>query len=239
MTPATLLQTLDEARDLRPTGQAVLLCERSSDPRSTLSWVDAPIGRRNAQLLRLRAAHLGRTARCLTRCGGCGEKLEVSIALDDLLGAGATPISTDLEIDGHSLRLRPITSRDILALETLPMSPSQARFVVERCLEQVSFRGEAIAPEDLPDAIIDAAMKALEALDPLAIVEIDTCCRACGASSQMLLNVTLFVVAELDELGRHLLWEIHRLASHYGWSEERILSLHPWRRRHYLELIGP
>jgi hypothetical protein len=198
-----------------------------------------PLGRRDGWLLALRAWTFGPTLEAVSRCPapGCGQAVEAEIAVPALLDAWPAddvPAHGEVEADGWALTLRPPSSRDFAAAGPGGPSPDD---LLRRCVVQARGPGGAAAADDLPAALLREAESVLQAIDPLAAIEIGLTCPACGAAWVEPLNVAEYVWSEIVTAARALLLDVHALASAYGWTEGEILGLGPERRAAYRDLI--
>jgi hypothetical protein len=188
-------------------------------------------------IMTLRRQCFGEALSCVVTCPGCGEELDVSIGLDELLVA--QPVAHDqqelrIDIDGVPVTYRPLTSQDVLAVK--PGSPSGRRELVRRCVTTVNSR--AVASDEVPDRVIEAVAALLAKADPQADLLIPLTCAVCGQAWRAPLDIAEQVWAELDLCARRLLSDVHCLATAYGWRESDVLSVSPARRRFYLEASG-
>ncbi|MNH45016.1 hypothetical protein D3C79_1073420 [compost metagenome] len=77
----------------------------------------------------------------------------------------------------------------------------------------------------------------MAAADPLVALAVACECPACGAASEVPIDLDGTALARLAARQRGLLREVHCLASRYGWSEAQVMALPPTRRAQYLALI--
>jgi hypothetical protein len=89
-----------------------------------------------------------------------------------------------------------------------------------------------VAPEDAAQL-----SQVIAAADPLVALSVACDCPACGADSEVPIDLDDTALARLGARQRALLRDVHCLASRYGWSEAQIMALPPARRAHYLALI--
>jgi hypothetical protein len=199
------------------------------------------IGRRDRLLLALRERTIGPRLGGVAACPACGGRLELELAVDDLLvaeGAVETPLT--LAAAGFEVRFRLPNSLDLLALDGADPDPAAARCrLLAACLLEARSPDGGPAPaEALPEAVLHAVAARMSEADPQAEIELALECAVCGQSWLAPLDVVAFLWAEIDALARRLLYDVHVLASAYGWREAEILALSPWRRRAYLEMAG-
>jgi hypothetical protein len=189
------------------------------------------IGRRDGELLTLRKRMFGRQIEAVVDCPACGEALELSFDAGALEREEVTADAHTLTVDGLEVRFRLPTTADLVAVAHEPGVGRAREALLERCVL------------DLPTADLSAAagedvVARMAELDPLANVELELVCPACGEIGRAVFDIASFVWAELDTAARRALEDVHVLASAYGWREEDVLALSAERRRVYLELVG-
>jgi hypothetical protein len=101
-------------------------------------------------------------------------------------------------------------------------------FMVQRCL--------GTSHNDLSPDVLAATTAAMEAADPLALIELGGACPHCNHAWSAFLDVATFVWSEVQQWAQRTLQEVHLLARAYGWSEDEILRLSPARRQAYLQI---
>jgi hypothetical protein len=208
-------------------------------PLALLTLVGGPedaaglsIGRRDAELLALREETFGNRVESVVDCAACGEALELSFDTAELeRGSDALPESHVLVVGGAEVRFRLPTNGDLIAVSAFDHVDAARERLLERCV---------LTPPavELNEAAQQSVVERMAELDPLATVELELLCPACGAAAPAAFDIASFVWAELDAAARSALEDVHALASAYGWSEEDVLALSPARRRVYLEFVG-
>ena len=231
---AQVLNIWEERRSQTMTRRALALLDASLPKDDAASMADLPIGMRDRLLLRLRAACFGETFECLCTCPDCGETVEFTLAVSDLVATmGNAPRGHGhLDLDGRQIGLRPVTSRDLLALEGRGSEEIVLR-LIERCIDGVENRAS-----DLSTSEAGRLSEALAELDPGADLKLSLTCPDCGAAWNSPFDIASYLWTEVEMAARRLLPEVHALASSYGWSEKEILALSPARRRSYIALLG-
>jgi hypothetical protein len=193
---------------------------------------DLPLGALNAALLRLRAHLFGSRLDAWLDCARCGERLELSLDTDTLLGAAdGSDARAELELAGH--RFRAPSTRDLAAVARERDAEAAARRLLDLCC--------MTRPEDATialEALLDAAGAGLEALDPTAEFSLDVACEACGHVWSAPLDIGALLWEEVSARARGLLGEVHLLARAYGWREADILALGEHRRAAYLDRVA-
>ncbi|HVR96991.1 MAG TPA: phage baseplate protein, partial [Thermoanaerobaculia bacterium] len=196
--------------------------------------------RRDRLLLELRERTLGPQLVSVAACPSCGERLEVELAVQDLLvdeREEDAPLS--VAAGGWEARFRLPHSLDLLALAGSAEPADARRRLLAACLlEARSPEGEDAPVEVLPKEVLQAVADGMAEADPQADLELALTCPACSHAWLALFDIVSFFWTELDAWARVLLHEVHVLASAYNWREADILALSPWRRRTYLEMVG-
>lgn len=184
-----------------------------------------PVGERDRRLLALRTSLFGRWIACETRCVACGERLELELDGEELVGA--TPATRAPGADVGGVRVRAPDSLDVAAAMT---ADDPAATIVDRCVDAGS--------RSLADGERAAAIRRMVELDPAAELWLEATCPACGSTWSVLLDPAAIVVEEVDRHARRVLREVDQLARAYGWREPDVLALSPGRRRAYLGLVA-
>lgn len=219
LSPAVLLDTWEAGARRHPIDRAVLLLTLAGCAPEAAA--DMPLGRRNRAIMALHRGQLSLWADCT----GCGERMSVEIAPEDLPeGTDATVI----EVAGH--RFRAPTSRDLAALVGGTDPRAAALALATAC---------ALEPEALPegaalDALLAQVEAALDAGDPWAELTLTAECPACGQPQRAALDVPGLVWDEIAAAAGRLVDEVHALAGAYGWAERDILAMGAARRAAYL-----
>jgi hypothetical protein len=246
-----LLSVWERAGHAGPLQQALALLSAACPDRDADVLADLSIGERDALLLRLREATFGPHLTGVVACPACGEQIEIAVNVADLQ-AGArqpavfaaagdiAPAAEDVavEVDGYRLRLRPPSSRDVMAASQRDGADAAAA-LVRRCLVSAHRDAGAVAAGEVPAAVLAIAEQRLAEADPRADVRLRLACPSCGRDATTPLDIVSFFWREIDAWACRILREVHTLASAYGWTEEAILALSPFRRQCYLELVGP
>src|SRR5262245_44895629 len=241
LTAHRLLRVWERGFDQDATGRAlVMLAEARPGTRRDDLW-NVPIGRRDADLLALRAATFGPQLEAITGCPSCGERLELGLSADQMHGPRHEDVSppAPLQLGEFELALRLPDSTDLAAAARSADIDTARRTIAHRCITSARRCGAEMAPDGLPDELLPAVAAYLETADPGAALVVETCCPACGASWESAFDVADFLWSEIEAEALRLLRDVHRLARGYGWCEADILALSPLRRRAYLELLPP
>ncbi|MDE3737769.1 hypothetical protein [Metapseudomonas resinovorans] len=221
---------LDFADRDRPRLVTELLTQCSTGTDAAFWWTQ-PVGTRSAALLRLAAETCGVYSLPFSaRCPACNEAFEFELQLAPLLATADDdgPIRVGLDPD-RQVTLRRPTGDDLRRWrQAQPASPVEARRLM---LDSLLLEGQ-IRPDDearLSEAVATA--------DPLVALAVACSCPACGADSEVPIDLDHTALARLGARQRALLREVHCLASRYGWSEAQVMALSPARRAQYLALI--
>jgi hypothetical protein len=207
----------------------------SSDALAALS-----IGECDSRLLTLREWSFGSQLASVSDCSRCGERLEWTTSIRDLrsLEQPASSGELSLTVGGYAISFRLPNTLDFAAAAECA-DPAAARLkILERSVIAARRGDQAIAPGDLPVAVVEAIEKRMAEVDSQANIQLDLLCPACGHRWQALFDIGSFFWGELNAWAQRLLAEVHVLASAYGWREADILNLSPARRQFYLGLIS-
>lgn len=154
-------------------------------------------------------------------CATCGEALEVSLSLEELLALGDPPPAVTV----GSANYRVPTGRD--QWNWLQLTGAHGGSL-DRILRDLNIDGAAEA------ALAEAA---LEDADPLMRTVVASGCPECGSTTECELDAAEIALRRLQAEQAHLLSGVHLLASRYHWSERDIFALPAWRRDLYLDLL--
>ena len=225
---AEILDLSEEYRRASATHRALgLLAASLGEDPEVLTGL--PIGSRDRLLITLRATCFGPSMDCLGTCPDCDETVEFSLDTADLIAGTNGAGDAFLDWQGQQIRLRPVTSQDLLALEASDPAEMMVQ-LLDRCADPV--------PTTLTDDAAAALSRALADLDPGADLQFSLTCPACTANWQSSFDIAGYLWSEIEMAARRLLLQVHALASAYGWTEAQILALSPTRRQSYLALLG-
>jgi len=246
LSAAELLEAWERSAAQSPARRPLVLLAAAGVAAPPEAAADWPIGRRDAELLRLRERAFGSRLAATAVCPECGERLEVAFDAGDIRAgeessedAAAPAGELALAVAGCELRFRLPTSRD-LAVAAAHGGDLEAvrRSLVGSCLLTAHRGGQQVTASDLPAEAVAAIEERMEAADPQAHVLLDLSCPACARRWQAPFDVDTFFWAELEAWARRTLAEVHSLAAAYGWSEAEVLALSAARRRLYLEMVS-
>jgi hypothetical protein len=191
------------------------------------------LGARNRALLALRNTLFNRRLSLRSVCPACATESEFTVDCIELaaqLGGHAVMERATVEWSGRTLKARPPTVDDLIAIADEADSAGAARALLVRCID-----GAAELPLDEP--AIERLEGQLEALDPAASISFQVCCVACDHEWSSPLDVGEALSAEVQRAAERILIEIDALARAYGWSESEVMQLTPVRRAAYLQLV--
>lgn len=216
-----------------------LLLAAAADHPPNRPVAQLPVGVRDRLVLDLRERWYGRRIEAVARCPGCGVELDLEFTVDDARWAaqGGGAEAHEVQAEGYRVRIRPLTSRDLLQAGAVGEAGAARRALLAGCVVEAAGAAGPVAPADLPPGVVTAVAEALAALDPGADVRVSLTCEACGHRWDSPFDVPVFVWAEVERSALSLLREVHVLAGAYGWSEAEVLSLTAVRRRAYLALV--
>jgi len=245
LSAADMLKVWELAQDRHPVDRALALLWFARPELGREALVELPVGRRDALVLALRERTFGETLEAQVACPACSVDVELALQTSSLRAeppsAGSGP-DYGLETDGFQLRFRLPDSRDLAEVAASGDPRAALERLVERCVlsawRRSGLRGddEAIAPADLPVAIVERLAEAMAEQDPQAEVLLDLACPACGHAWQAVLDIVDFVSREVSVEAARLLGEIDALARVYHWREAEILAMSSRRRQAYLEM---
>jgi hypothetical protein len=238
---ASRLLDLWEEGAARPPAERALLLLRMADPDQDLdALVDLTLGERDRELLLLRACWFGPAVSAVERCPGCGERLELSFTIDDVLVETSARPAPQYEtaVDGYEIRFRLPTSGQMVAVAACADVATARMVLLTGCLVEVRRDGDLILTDHLPPHVVAHVDQAMEALDPQANIELDLRCVACARDWPVCFDIVAYLWDEVVAWARQVIKDVHQLAVAYGWSEREILALGPVRRARYLEMAA-
>jgi hypothetical protein len=244
ITAPELLNVWEDGRSSTSTRRALLLLAAVHPGASEDTLAALSIGRRDAELLRLREALLGPRMAAIAVCPGCREKLELTLDTGDLLAmaddAGATELSLTHQDCIVSFRIP--TTKDVIAAEGEEDAEDARSLILERCLLSVVRAGEPAGARvdvgQLSAEVVSGISEAMAQADPLADIQLKIECPSCQHRWRAAFDIVSFLWTEIEGWAGRILSEVHELARAYGWREAEILALSATRRQFYLEMVG-
>jgi len=239
-----LLNVWEDGHSSTSTRRALLLlaamCPRvRQDELAALS-----IGRRDAELLRLREALWGRHMAAIAACPACRERLELTLDVRDLLamaeGADEASLAGEISLTHGDccVVFRIPTMEDVIAAEGAADVDAARSLILRRCLLSVEQAGAPVNPLQLPAEMVTGIAESMAQADPLADIQLKIDCPSCKHRWRAAFDIVSFLWTEIEAWARRILFEVHTLARAYGWREAEILALSTTRRQFYLEMVG-
>jgi hypothetical protein len=193
------------------------------------------IGRRDASLLRLRERFFGPLLSNITDCPSCGERVEWSGNVRDLLVDGAEKErSFTLQAEPYVVSFRLPNTYDLLKASAYKEDPGH---LLMECILEVKKGDMRCDAAGLPEEVLDLLDRRMEEEDPQADISMLLRCGKCSHQWEMFFDIGSYLWMEIDNWAKRLLREVATLAAAFGWSESDILRMSPRRRRIYLEMI--
>lgn len=231
-----ILAVWEAAAMATPIERAIAMA--AAAPDATREAVAAlPVGQLDARLLEIYRGNFGPQLDLFASCPRCGEEIELSVSVRQLLAAPpATAQPIELERGDLRLRLRVPCAGDLLAIVGQGDAEAARRQLLSACLIEASRDGQPLTATDLDSEESAWLAERLAAADPRAEVLLRLVCPACEHAWRAPLDIAGTVWHELEIAARRVLREVHLLARSYGWNEAEVLALTPARRRAYLEM---
>jgi T4 bacteriophage base plate protein len=239
-----ILQVWERGQQQHPLDRALTLLAFALPEHSWETLSHLSIGQRDSLLLLLRQQMLGDDMESFANCPHCGESVEFTLKTTALrvMEPVIEPLASQtLTVADYALIFTLPSSKDLAAVvgcETLLAAQS---VLTQRCIQQISCEGVAIAPESIPEEfwqqLTQQMTQQMAAVDPQAEILLDLSCPACQSNWQVLFDIVAFFWTELGLQAKQIMQEVHTLARSYGWREADILAMSPTRRQHYLGLV--
>jgi hypothetical protein len=199
------------------------------------------VGEREALLLKLWRASFGPTVEARAFCPSCGEALELSLSVDELLETdpAVEPLGLRmLQLGPLRLEYRLPTLGDLEAASVCSSVEEARAALIQRCVIGAWAEGAPIETTELPATVVETLSGAMAEQDPLADVLIASRCPACGHDWQSVFESLPFLEQRVGLAAQKVLEDVHLLAAAYSWRESEILAMTPRRRAAYVELAG-
>jgi len=240
LSDSELLNVWERGMGLPPVKRALVLLAGSCSKMSLDELAKLSIGQRDSLLFRLRECTFGPQVVCLATCPVCGERLELTFNIEDILVAPEVNPDEDLAVvvSGYELRFRLPNSLDLIAIVGSENTESACDLLLNRCILAIRHNGVQIAVDRLPTEVVNAVVELMEQADPQADVRLNLTCSACAHRWEATFDIVQFFWSEIESWTRRILFEVHLLARAYGWSEANILAMSPKRRQLYLEMVS-
>jgi hypothetical protein len=246
ITAAELLNVWEDGHSSTSTRRALLLLAAMHPGVSPEALAALSIGRRDAELLRLRQALWGPRMAAFAACPACGEKLELAVDIRHLLAMVNSGVASErssgneisLTHGDFSVAFRVPTTEDVLAAEAADNVDAARSLILERCLLAAEQAGAHVSALELPADVVGGIAESMAQADPLADIQLKIDCPSCRHHWSAAFDIVPFFWKEIETWARRILSEVHTLASAYGWRESEILALSAVRRQSYLEMVG-
>lgn len=213
-------------------------------PDRNLLW-ELQVGTRIECLLRIislgGAFEAALPLRCLNEV--CGERVEVELSLDELLGLqGETSDSISIDCGEQTLELRKPRGLDQHAWTTREFESD--RMAIESMVQTLVVQGDHSRTKDntfsafsFDDDLLSAIDRVMQESDSLVSFSLEVACPYCRTHSEFELDLEALSIERLRDSQRSLLTTVHQLAKDYHWSEQQIFAVPHWRRILYLKLL--
>jgi hypothetical protein len=240
LTASRLLSIWERGRNKGLVEQGLILLADACPDASLEALAKIPIGRRDAIILGLRERTFGPWIAGLSTCPSCGEQLELTIKVADILyeQTGNYPQPMILNFLDYEVHFRLPCSRDLFAAVATGSLDAAYSSLIEESVLAAYYQKQRTSVHDLPANVIQAMAEEMVKADPQADVQMKITCSSCGHQWQQTFDIVWFFWKEIDSWAHRILREVDALARAYGWSETDILSLSSWRRQCYLELLN-
>ncbi len=243
LTAAELLNVWEDGDSSTSTRRALLLLAAMYPGARPDELASLSVGRRDAELLRLREALWGRRMAAIAACPACRERMELTLDVRDLLamadGADATEVGAISLTHGDcSVVFRIPTTEDVIAAEGAEDVEAGRSLFLQRCLLSVERAGAPGNVLQLPAEVVTGIAESMAQADPLADIQLKIDCPSCQHRWRAAFDIASFLWTEIEAWARRMLFEVHTLARAYGWREAEILALSATRRQLYLEMVG-
>jgi hypothetical protein len=225
-TGAEMLAAWEAASEAPPAARTVVIVDRAELAESLDAALDLPLGEVAAMAARVHSDAFGPMVDGILHCEACGEELDVTVPLDELIQDG-----NDGTKEVAGLTVRAPNTRDLVSAGTTE-DPSRA--LIARCVRNGD--GAAVDPDDLNAEALAEVDAAAEELAGAAGLVLRSHCPECGQETTAPLDIGALLWEQVARSAHALLAEVAELGAAFGWSEEEILALTPLRRRAYLEL---
>jgi len=242
LSASELLNIWELGRSKTFVSQALLLLSASCPETPIDTLAELSIGHRDALLLTLREKTFGQPLNGIATCPECGEQLELTMKVSDILVEKKIEPNRELTItiNSYEVKFRLPDSTDIAFLDE-PIDLAAARLeIYDRCILSICDTSESkeVSIDCLPVEVMNEISDRIAKADPQADILIDLSCPSCSKKWQMGFDIVSFFWSEINAWAYRILYEVRNLAMAYGWSERDILAMSPWRRQIYLEMMN-
>jgi hypothetical protein len=220
--------------------RALTILEIASPETPHAALTGLSIGQRDACLFAVRKQTFGSQLSMLSTCPQCNEQVECMLNLADMRLAPCLEPANEVQlmvVDQYEIHFRLPDSLDLAAIAGFQDASSAAHVLAQHCMLQANRDGVTLPMEALPETVLAAVTSQMAEHDPLADVQLDLTCPACGYHWQLMFDIVTFLWREIATQAKRLLREVHILAQAYGWREADILSMSAARRQLYVEMV--
>ena len=249
ITAAELLNVWEDGDSYTSTRRALLLLAAMYPGARQDELASLSVGRRDAELLRLREALWGRRMAAIAGFPACRERMELTLDIRDLLAmaggadgteVGETSLAGEISLTHGdcSVVFRIPTTEDVIAAEDAEDVDAGRSLILQRCLLSVKQAGAPVNILQLPAEVVTGIAESMAQADPLADIQLKIDCPSCQHRWRAAFDIVSFLWTEIEAWARRILFEVHTLARAYGWREAEILALSATRRQFYLEMVG-
>jgi hypothetical protein len=241
LTASDVLRLWEIGVSQTPARRALTILQAAAPAASASDLWALPVGRRDRRLLEVRQNTFGAELDAVLACPACAERVEFRLDTSALLDEDASVDSateSEVAVDDWRVRYRMPTAGDLADAATCDDVAQGVRLLVERCVVDVTRRGEQMLVTDAPAAALGLMDAELAHRDALAEVLLDFDCPTCGSAGQAPFDIARYLWEEIRAEAARLVREVHTLARAYGWREADVLAMSAARRHAYLELVA-
>ncbi|MEJ2708644.1 MAG: hypothetical protein P8074_13585 [Anaerolineales bacterium] len=156
-----ILQVWEWGQDKHPVDRALAMLALACPELTPEQLQSLTLGQRNSRLLSLREKTLGPALKGFAECVQCGTPLEFSIDVGAIRLPEASVQEYSLQVDGLTIRFRPLNSLDMAAIVGLVNIDAARLRLIERCLLEATQAGQLLTAAELPESALAALADAL------------------------------------------------------------------------------
>lgn len=227
---------------LHPLDRALTILSVALPDAPASELINLTLGQRNALLFLVRKATFGDSLNHVVNCPECGEQMEFSQKIKDLLKIAPDPetIPSSIEFDYQDYRLvcQVPTSLDIANIinQEDDHLHSIAKKVTLQSVLELHHKGKMIENSVLPEELVPEIIKKLQEADSFAELFSRIDCVKCQFSWKAVFEIGDYLWQEISTHAKMLMRDVDYLSKSYGWSEHEILAMTAMRRQRYIEL---
>ncbi|MGH3994573.1 MAG: hypothetical protein ACRDSN_19200, partial [Pseudonocardiaceae bacterium] len=212
LSASELLLVWEQGRLEAPHERSLTMLASVDPTRQDGSLSELTVAERDAQLLALREDTFGSRIETVVDCPACDEALELALDTRELAGEAQDRDVHSIGVDGGKASFRLPTCGDVAGVAGEGDVAGAAAKLLERCVIDPPAAG-------LSDLDRAAVVDRMAELDPLAALELEVACPACGHVCSAGFDIASFLWKEVEAAARRTLEDVHALASAYGWCE--------------------